>query len=177
MRSVWLRLALLVASITLGACGYRPVHGGAAPERFSVVLASTNLPDAVASDEVVAGLRDELARSGALAAGESYPRCEIEVLRMDEASEGITATPNPDGVLVPEARATRVGVVARAWIVRSKDGPRERDTGDLRAMETVAVAPDARAATFRHADSLRAASRRLGRRVGTRILGLPTASD
>jgi len=171
-------LAILAAGLVLAACGYRAVHGGAAPERFSVVLASTNLPDAVASDEVVAGVRDELARSGALASGtDSYPRCEIEVLRADEASEGISATPNADGVLLPEARATRVGVVARAWVVRSKDGPRERDTGDLRATETVAVAPDARAATFRHADALRAVSRRLGRRMGTRLLGLPTASE
>ncbi len=167
----------MVASIALGACGYRPVHSGTAAERFAVVLASTNLPDAVSSDEVVAGVRDELAQSGALAAGESYPRCEVEVLRADEASEGIASTPNADGVRLPDARATRVGVVARAWIVRSKDGPRERDTGDMRALETVAVAPDARAATFRHADALRAASRRLGRRMGTRILGLPSASD
>ena len=170
-------LAILAAGVVIGACGYRPVHSGAASERFTVVLASTNLPDAVASDEVVAGVRDELARTGALAGGESYPRCEIEVLRADEASEGISATPNGEGVLLPEARATRVGVVARAWIVRSKDGPRERDTGDMRAIETVAVAPDARAATFRHSDALRAASRRLGRRMGTRILGLPSAGE
>lgn len=168
---------VLAASLAIAACGYRPVHGGGASERFAVVLTATNVPDAVASDEVVAGVRDELARTGALAAGESYPRCEIEVLRADEASEGIAATPNAEGVLLPDARATRVGVVARAWIVRAKDGPRERDTGDMRAMEVVAVAPDARSATFRHSDALRAASRRLGRRMGTRILGLPVASE
>ncbi len=179
MRRARGRLSILAAGLVLAACGYRPIHHGAGTaERFSVVLASTNLPDAIASDEVVAGVRDELARSGALASGaEVYPRCEIEVLRADEASDGIAATPNTDGVLLPEARATRVGVVARAWIVRSKDAPRERDTGDLRATETVAVAPDARAATFRHGDALRAASRRLGRRIGSRILGLPTASE
>jgi len=172
-----LPIPIVIASVAIGACGYRPVHGGGAPERFSVVLASSNVPDAVASDEVVAGVRDELARSGALTGGDSYPRCEIEVLRADEASEGIGATPNADGVLLPDARATRVGLVARGWIVRSKDGPRERDTGDMRAMEVVAVASDARAATFRHADALRAAGRRLGRRMGTRLLGLPTASE
>lgn len=172
-----LGIPFLIASVAIGACGYRPVHGGGAPERFSVVLASSNVPDAVASDEVVAGVRDELARSGALTGGDSYPRCEIEVLRADEASEGIGATPNADGVLLPDARATRVGLVARGWIVRSKDGPRERDTGDMRAMEVVAVASDARAATFRHADALRAAGRRLGRRMGTRLLGLPAASE
>lgn len=169
----------LVLAVTplLSGCGYRAVHGGASAERFSVVLTSSNIPDAVASDEVVAGVRDELARAGALASGESYPRCEVEVLRADEASEGISVTPNADGVLLPDARATRAGIVARAWIVRSKDGPRERDTGDVRAIEVVSVAPDARAATFRHADALRAASRRVGRKMGTRILGLPSSSD
>ncbi|MBX3204242.1 MAG: hypothetical protein KF764_04190 [Labilithrix sp.] len=172
------RLALALAlAAPLSGCGYRAVHGGAAAERFAVVLASSSIPDAVAADEVVAGVRDELARSGALARGESYPRCEIEVLRADEASEGIAATPNADGVLLPDARATRVGVVARAWIVRAKEGPRERDTGDVRAVEVVAVDADARAATFRHTDALRAASRRVGRRMGTRLLGMPSASD
>ena len=99
------------------------------------------------------------------------------MLRADEASEGIAVTSNADGVLLPDSRATRAGVVARAWIVRSKDGPRERDTGDVRVIEVVSVAPDARAATFRHADALRAASRRVGRKMGTRILGLPSSSD
>lgn len=168
--------ALAVAPLLAG-CGYRAVHGGSSAERFAVVLTSSNIPDAVASDEVVAGVRDELARAGALAPGDAYPRCEVEVLRADEASEGIAATPNGDGVLLPEARAARAGVVARAWIVRSKDGARERDTGDVRALEVVSVAPDARAATFRHADALRAASRRVGRKMGTRILGLPSSSD
>lgn len=167
----------LASSLWLTACGYHAVHGGPPAERFSVVLASSNIPEAVAGDEVVAGVRDELARSGALGTGEAYPRCEVEVLRADEAAEGIAATPNTDGVLLPDARATRVGIVARAWIVRSKDGPRERDTGDVRAMEVVATAGDARAATFRHADALRAAGRRVGRKMGTRILGLPTSSD
>lgn len=169
-------LALLVA-LSFASCGYRSVYGGAAPERFAVLLASSNVPDAIASDEVVAGVRDELARSGALVTGTSYPRCEVEVLRADEASEGIVATPNADGVLLPDARATRVGIVARAWLARSKDGPRERDTGDVRAIEVVAVAADARASTFRHADALRVAGRRVGRRIGARILGLPTSSD
>ncbi len=169
-------LVAAVASALVG-CGYRPVHGGASAERFAVVLATSSVPDAVATDEVLAGVRDELARAGALASGDGYPRCEVEVLRADEASEGIAAVPNADGERLPESRATRVGIVARAWIVRSKDGPRERDTGDVRAIEVVAVAPDARTATFRHTDALRAAGRRVGRRIGTRILGLPTSTD
>ncbi|HEY8078808.1 MAG TPA: hypothetical protein VIF62_31970 [Labilithrix sp.] len=163
-------------ALLLAACGYRPV-AGASGERLHVVLSSTNVPDAVATDEVVAGVRDELARAGALEPGDGYPRCEIEVLRADEASEGVAAVPNQDGKLLPTSRATRVGVLARGWIVRANGGPRERDTGDLRAMETVAVAADARAATFSHDDALRAAGRRAGRRLATRLLGLPAASD
>jgi hypothetical protein len=165
-------LAMLVA-----ACCYRPVHGGPAPERLAVVRASSNVPDAIATDEVLAGVRDELARAGALAPGAGYPRCEVEILRADEASEGIGASTAPDGRLVPESRATRVGIVARAWISRGPGGAPERDTGDVRAFETVSVAADARTSAFRQTDALRAAGRRAGRRLGARILGLPSASE
>jgi hypothetical protein len=173
-------IALAIAiAIALSGCGYRSINSGDRPEteRFSVVLSSTNLPDAVASDEVLAGVRDELARLNALRGGESYPRCEVEILRSDEASEGIGTLRNGEGVLMPDARATRVGIVARAWIVRSKDAARERDTGDVRALEVIAAAPDARASMFQHTDALRAAGRRVGHRVGSRVLGLPTSSD
>jgi hypothetical protein len=171
-----MRSLLAVLAIAITSCGYRPVHGGAAPERFAVVRASSSIADAVASDEVVAGVRDELARAGALATGSGYPRAEIEILRADEASEGIAARTAPDGRLVPESRATRVGIVARAWIARQPGGV-ERDTGDVRAFETVSVAPDARGASFRHVDALRAAGRRAGQRLGARLLGLPAASE
>ena len=103
--------AALTLTLALVGCGYRPVHGAAPAERFAVILASSNVTDVVASDEVVAGIRDELARSGALASGAAYPRCEVEVLRADEASDGIAAVPNAEGVRLPQARATRVGVV------------------------------------------------------------------
>jgi len=165
-------LALLVA-----ACGYTPVHSGVAAERLHVVLSESKVPDAVASDEVLAGAREELARAGTLESGDGFPRFEIEILRADEASEGIAAVPDMSGRLVPESRATRVGLVARGWIVRSRGGERERDTGDVRVFETVSVAFDARVATFRHSDALRAAGRRVGKRLATRIMGLPSASD
>lgn len=135
-------------------------------------MTTTNIPDVVASDEVLAGLRDELAKANALATGESYPRCEVEILRMDEGSEGISSVAGQ-----PAARATRSGVVARAWIIRSKGGPRERDTGDVRSVDTTSVAPDARTATFQQLDTLRAAARKTGHRIGTRILGLPSATE
>lgn len=173
------RAALL--ALAIAACGYRPVHDVVGSEKLAVVLATSGVPDAAVSDEVVAGVRDELAKAGALSAGASYPRCEVEVLRADEASEGIGAALDPSGELAPTSRATRVGIVARAWIVRSKDGTRERDTGDVRTLETIAVpggaTPDAKASAFRHSDALKSAGRRLGHRLASRLLGLPAASD
>jgi hypothetical protein len=161
------------ALLLLSACGYQPVHEARGEERLSVTLATSMVPDAAVTDEVLVGIREELAKNGALAASaDAYPRCEVEVLRADEASEGIAAI---DGQ--PAARATRVGIVARAWVVRAKDGPHERDTGDVRTIETVAVAGDARTATFRHSDALKAAGRRAGKRLASRLMGLPAASD
>jgi len=175
------KLASFCQLLLLGlvGCGYHTVRGGhASSERLAIVLVTTNVTDAVASDEVVSGIREELSASGALETGTGYPRCEVEVLRADEASDGIAATrAQPDGPLLPSARATRIGIVARAWVVRSKDGPRERDTGDVRATDTVAVASDARAATFQQLDTLRATARRAGHRMGLRLLGQPAASD
>ncbi len=168
---------LLVLGSALAACGYRPVHGGAPAEALHVVLSESKVPDAIASDEVLAGVREELARRGSLASGGGFPRCEVEILRADEQSEGIAAVADSAGRLAPQSRATRIALVARAWVLRAPGAERERDTGDVRAFETVAVAADARAATFRQSDALRVAGRRVGRRLAGRILGLPTPSD
>ena len=59
---------------------------------------------------------------------------EIEALRADEESEGIAAERG-----APVARGTDVGIVARAWITAAEGGPREADTGDMRAEEIIAV--------------------------------------
>jgi hypothetical protein len=176
-----MRSLLVVVAIALSpSCGYGAVHSGGLKDQLHVALSESKVPDAAASDEVVAGVREELARGGNLASGDGFPRCEIEVLRADEVSEGIAAGPSGSdgsGGLVPQSRATRVGMVARAWILRAPGAERERDTGDVRAFETVSVAIDARAATFRHSDALRAAGRRVGKRLAARIMGLPSPSD
>jgi hypothetical protein len=178
MRETMARIvpAFVIAAAS-ASCGYAPVHTGVADEHLHVVLSMSRVPDAVASDEVLAGVREELARGGALASGEGYPRCEVEILRADEASEGIAAVPDGAGRLQPQSRATRVGLVARAWVLRAPGGEHERDTGDVRAFETVAIAGDSRAATFRHSDALRAVGRRVGQRLATRIMGLPSPSE
>jgi hypothetical protein len=172
-------LALALATTAYG-CGYRAVHGGAPrspDERCEVALARSGVPDAVVADEVLVGVREELARHGALGGA---ARCRVEVLRVDEASEGIGVvssgpTGAPGATLVPSSRATRVGVLARAdWALGESV---TRDTADVRVFETVAVASDARAAAFQHTDALRAAARRVGQRLGRRLLGLPAPSD
>jgi hypothetical protein len=164
-------------AVFLAACGYHAVYGDRSPSKLHVVLVRTLVPDVVASDEVVAGLREELARDGALEPGEGFPRVEVEVLRADEASEGIVAGPSG-----PVSRATDVGLAARAWIVRAEGAPPESDTGDLRTKESIAVdesatGPDPRASAFHEADALRAAARRLGRRLGDKVTGQPGSSD
>ena len=187
------------------ACGYRPLYGGTAAggagrdgARLHVVLVRSVVPDAIASDEVVSGAREELAREGALAAGDGYPRLEIEVLRLDESSDGIAAErPSAGGPLAPRARGTEVGVVARAWVVTAAGAEPQRDTGDVRALDLVGTdavggsafgggggggggalsAPAERRDAFRHADAVRAAARRVGVRLAQRVLGHPVAPD
>ncbi len=194
-----LAVAALAALVAPTACGYHAVYGGET-EHLRVVLVRSLVPDAVATDEVVSGVREALAREGALAAGEGYPRVEVEVLRQDEASEGIAASSSALGgsfatpvhgvspATGPRARGTEVGLVARACLVRSKGGPCERDTGDVRTMDLAAsdltppmaggvATADVTADAFHHRDAVRGVGKRLGERLAMHILGEPTASD
>jgi hypothetical protein len=180
-RSASLGLCLLA----LAGCGYRAVYGGEGGERLHVVLARAAVASAAAADEVTSGVREELAREGGLAAGDGYPRVEIEVTRLDEASDAIAVMGAP-GAQLPAARATEVGVVARAWLVRAPGGEHERDTGDVRvlvatratqASEATASASASAIDAFRHDDALRAAGRRAGIRLARRILGQPAPAE
>jgi hypothetical protein len=166
----------LAALIVLAGCGYRPVYGGE-PLALHVKVVRMLVPDAVACDEVASGAREELAKGGSVEAGEGYPRVEIEVLRGTDSSEGIA-----DVGGLPQARAIAVGLTARAWIVRSAGAPPERDTGDIRAEETITVdmtaqTPDPRAELFHLPEARRAAARRLGQKLAEKLLGLPAASE
>jgi hypothetical protein len=141
--------------------------------------------DAVATDEVLSGIRETLAKEGALAGGDGYPRLEVEVLRADEASEGIAAPSVALGSAAgggARARATEVGLVARAYILFEPGAAEERDTGDVRAMDLVGTdialgVPDPRADAMHHTDALRLVAHRLGERLALRVLGNPTVSD
>jgi hypothetical protein len=70
-----------------------------------------------------------------------------------------------------------LGVLARAWVERSGDGPRERETGDMRTTDVRAAESDPRLEALRQDDAARAAARRLGQRLARRILGEPETSD
>ncbi len=182
---------LVVALLGAGGCGYRPLYAtGCENERFAVVGASPLVADAAVVAEVQAGARAELARAGALRGGGGYPRVVIEVLRVDAASEGISAVPGgsrgttvgslpivPGGPASPLARGTRVGVLARGWIERGPGGAKERDTGDVRTADVMQVEGDARLEALRLDDASRAAARRLGGRLARRLLGEPEAPD
>ena len=185
-------LIVLLASVTTAnACGYHALYGGNSGDpsasKLHVVLVRSVVADAMASDEVVSGVREELARDGALAAGDAYPRVEIEVLRIDETSDGISASRAASGALTPVARGTEVGVVARAWVALSPGAEKVRDTGDVRALDLVAsresasIGGDSPGSGARdlvaHGDALRAVGRRVGVQLARKILGHPIAAD
>jgi hypothetical protein len=183
-------MSRVIALLMVAACGYQPLYATPSGEAFHVHLAGSKVSSSLVAEEVVRGARDVLAKEGALAPGDGYPRLEIEVLRADETSEGIMQTeslPNAGGstssgtaqapTAVPRARATDVALVARAWITRRAGASMELDTGDVRA-EDLAGAPlgDATRELWQREDTLRAIAHRLGGRIALRILGHPTTT-
>ena len=80
-------------ALLLGGCGYRAVYGSGTEERYAVVLGECSVAEAVVCDEVAAGVREQLAREGALASGAAHPRVVVEVLRADEASDAWVGPP------------------------------------------------------------------------------------
>lgn len=158
------------ALLFLVGCGYHAVYGHES-EKLHVHLERAPVADAAAADEVVSGAREALAREGALAGGEGYPRLCIEVLRIDETSEAIVADNGS-----PRASATRHAVVARAW-VETAPGSYERDTGDVRGEDMNRTNDTAVQDALASLDQTRAVARRLGRRLALRAIGHPTSSD
>ncbi len=169
--------ALSCFALLAASCGYRAAYGGEGQTRMHVKLVRSLVADAVAADEVASGVREALLAEGALEPGDGWPRAEIEVLRASESSEGVAARGG-----APFARGIDVGIVGRAWIVPDTGAPPEHDTGDLRAEEVIAAdqtggASDPLSGEFHGADALRAAARRLGRKLARKLLGHPVASE
>lgn len=167
----------VVGTVLAASCGYREVNAHGPIEAWHVVVTRASIADSLAADEVASGVRDELARAGVLSPGEGWPRVEVEALGEDEASVGIVSAGG-----VPGARATGVGITARAWLRRAADGPMERDTGDCRAEVVLADGMvegslDPRWAGSRRSAALRAGARRLGRELARHVEGLPVTTD
>ena len=167
-------LALL---LFLGGCGYHTLQSADVPDeaRLSVVVLREAIADSTAADEVAAGVREELAESGALRTGGRYPRIEIEVLRTDERSALMSNEAN-----TPRARGVDIALMGRAWLMRSPEGPPERDTGDVRVSDVVSQDTSREATTrelLNRDATMRGLGRRLGRTLAARVLGHPVAPD
>ena len=168
----------------LVACGYRALYAVPAGEKLHVVLVRVAISSGAAGEEVAAGAREELARQGALAAGDGYPRLEIEVTGAAETSEGIEvplAGRDPHARTMdqtPVARGTNVSIVARGRVVAARGAEPARDTGDVRAEDLVtATGTDPVVADVAYEDAQRATARRLGRKLAARAIGDPGASE
>jgi len=156
------------ALLLLASCGYQPVHSVRDPlGPFAVVAGPVHAPDAALAAEVAAGARAELARAGELGDRGAPAALEIELLRVDETSEGIAlASPG-----LPLARAVRVAALGRARLRRTGSAAVERDTGDVRASEAVARGAAAAPGLVLRDEAGRAAARRLGEVLVRRLLG------
>ncbi len=157
----------------LGACGYQPLYATPAGEAFHLHLAKNQIASAMVAQEVLRGAREALVKDGALAPGEGYPRLEIEVLRTDEASEGIVRVQGD----VPQARASDLAIIARAYVVRHAGARVELATGDLRAQDVRAPPADPTRELWQREDALRSIARRLGQKLAARVLGHPSSEE
>jgi hypothetical protein len=162
--------ALVLGALANAACGYHALYGS--PSRFSwtVSAASPKAPNLGALDGALAGARAELSRAGALRPGTDYPRLIVELVRVDEVASGISA--QGTSASVPLARASAVGVTARGWIEEQAGASPERDSGDVRRVESVSQNGEALASQVAFDDAARAAARLAGEAVARRVLGI-----
>lgn len=167
-----MRRAALALAVALAACGYRPLRSGS-DEKLAVVLIGSRAADVTVDDEVVAGVREELARHGVLRAGSDFPRVEVEVLRVDEQSGAVRRV----AVDRAEARATSAAVLARAWVRASHGADRQRETGDMRRDAFTSVPSSADVALLARGDALRGVARSLGHALAKRLAGDLAISD
>jgi hypothetical protein len=88
--------ALAVLSVACApSCGYRAVYGGADGERVHVVLARSVVADTIAAGEVVSGVREELAREGALSSGDGSTKAATRSPRDRRPGEGTFPSRGP----------------------------------------------------------------------------------
>lgn len=141
---------------------------------MSVRPVVTSVADVATALEVEHGIREALAREGALATGTDCPCVVVEVTRIDHAAGAIVASAADQ----PSASSQITAVVARATV---DDGHAHTlfDTGDVRAEAGYVGSGSAPrfSEALRGQDASRSAGRRLGRLLGARLLGHPSASE
>lgn len=148
-------------------CGYRLAHAPVDPlGPFVVVSGPVHVPSTAALAAAEEGARAELSRAGQLSPSSAGGSLEIEVLRIEEASE---AAGLDNGV--PLARGLRITVTGRARLRGEGRHEVQRDTGDLRVAEVVAPA-GAPAWVLGREEAERTAARRLGEALVRRLLGV-----
>ncbi len=167
--------ALLLGALALAlGCGYRPLRTGLAGHpQIQVLSGETQVPAGAGADvaeELASGARAELSRYGALGAefregGAPVERLRLEIVRLDDASEGIAVSEGR-----PHARGIRLRVIARGVVTGAKD---TWETADVEATEMVSASSDPLAWDAARKAAARFASRRAGAMVAREVLGVP----
>ncbi len=163
------RLLLAVSCVVLMSCGYRPLRSGlSGTPRLRVVQATASVAGnggASLAEELATGARAELAKWGALAGSDATDRLRLDIVRLDERSEGVEVIEGR-----PHARGVRLRVTARG-VVEGQGGAFE--TADLDADELVATPSDPLAWDAMRAAAARGLARRVGAMVAREVLGIP----
>jgi hypothetical protein len=175
------QLALVVLAIAISSCGYKPLRSGlSGSPRVRVTHARSIVPGGglvALEEQAELGARGELAQWGALANedGADVVRLTVEIVRIDELSEGATAIPGDGTTTKPIARGVRLRVTARGDV----EGEGEPfTTPDLEATEVIAAPAAAGVDETLSWDGLRAAAartaaRKTGALVARAVLGIP----
>ncbi len=162
-------LVVMLVFVVGPGCGYRAVEARSGREAFHIVFYRSGAVRNEVRREVELGVREALMKDGEVLSGEGYPAVEYEVIDTLDEPTAIRAASG-----APTAGGVRVRVRGRAWIRRVKDGPAERETGDLAGENVVAAASDhllGASAELRGAEL--GAARRLGNELGRSVLGVP----
>jgi hypothetical protein len=164
-----MRRAFLLLCLALVSCGYRPLRSGLrGSPRVRVTTATASVAgNAAASlaEEVATGARAELAKWGALASENATDRLRLDIVRLDERSEGVEVIESR-----PHARGVRLRMTARG-IIEGEGGAFE--TADVDADELVASSADALAWDAARGAAARGLARRVGAMVAREVLGIP----
>jgi hypothetical protein len=171
-RRVAARAAIFGASWLALSCGYHALRGGAAGERYVVVLGTSYVADSTVASEVLAGTMRALSRGDRLGYRGEYPRVEVDILRVDEVADGVVGAAG-----APRARGMRFSVLGRARVRASANEETSFDTGDLRAVVVASSDGPLVDAAWSRDRSLRAAAHRLGEKLGARVMGDPSVSE